>query len=133
MTPASGCQGGRQLRPLRVQLDVHRGVEREPVAVPLAGEEGLEVREVRGREARDVVLRGRRAVGVQREEAHPQGLVPALRGAPVEQLLSRDGREHEQEQGDAQVFPHVRRRRARGARPGCLQGCRRVADQGPAP
>ena len=48
----------------------------------------------------------RAAIAVERKDAHPQRVLPALGLHPIEPRAPRDDDEHEQQHGDAQRFPH---------------------------
>jgi hypothetical protein len=85
---------------------VHGIIDPHAVAMRLAREEGLDGNEVLARQRLDVALRRTAAVGVERVDAYPERLAPALSVRTLEPLLERHRAEHQQEGQDADVSPH---------------------------
>ena len=73
----------------------------------LDGEEILDARKVLHRQLFNVAPRLRCAVAIQWEDADPQRLLPALGRHAIEPRLQRHGREHQEQEPNANGFPHA--------------------------
>src|SRR5690242_14837304 len=106
--PGGRIEGWRKLRALRVELDVHRLLELEPITLRLARKEILDCAEVAATQTSEVIRGRNTAIAVQRVEPDPQRFLPALRRDAIEPGVERDRKQHQQEQSEPDAFPHRR-------------------------
>ena len=93
--PCVRCELRRKLLAFGVELHVDGLVERHPESMGFALEKSLDAREVVGGKVRDVPFRSRAAIAVERKDAHPQSVLPALGLYPIEPRAPRhDASEH---------------------------------------
>ncbi len=85
-------------------MDGRRNGPAEAVCLPL--EEGLDIREVLPLEGGHVFLCRRACVSGDRKDAHPQRLLPARGERAVEPGGDGDDEQNEQQNQDANLFPH---------------------------
>ena len=96
----------RLLVHFRVQVDAHRPFDGDAVAMRFLIDETLDVGNVRRVERGDVVAGGFAVVGVDREHADPQRLVPVGGAEMVVPVRIRRDRQDQQQDRDAQLAPH---------------------------